>query len=229
MMLKERSAVLPSGKPGNPIFPRWLSALLSNWFVVLGVCGSPPDPMAPAGAVPLTLENIYRDARNGVFSAAISPDGRWVAVAAAAESADGRGIHLLDLTEEPPVPRFWLDGSSPAWSPDSRRIAFLRDGNLFRAPVGDPDAVQLTDRLAGVRAPAWSPDGETVAVMSSASASQDVWFVPAAGGDPRRLTSGAMTAGEVRFGVSWSPDGGTVAYVGAQMVPPLRLQAGHGA
>ena len=147
-----------------------------------------------------------------MFSAAISPDGRWVA--AVAESADGRGIHLLDLTEEPPVPRFWLDGSSPAWSPDSRRIAFVRDGNLFRAPVGDPDAVQLTDGLAGVRAPAWSPDGGTVAVMASASGSQDVWLVPAAGGDARQLTSGAMTGDEVRFGVSWSPDGGTVAYVG---------------
>lgn len=147
-----------------------------------------------------------------MFSAAISPDGRWVA--AVAESADGRGIHLLDLTEEPPVTRFWLDGSSPAWSPDSRRIAFVRDGNLFRAPVGDPDAVQLTDGLAGVRAPAWSPDGGTVAVMASASGSQDVWLVPAAGGDARQLTSGAMTGDEVRFGVSWSPDGGTVAYVG---------------
>ena len=135
-------------------------------------------------------------------------------MAAVAESADGRGIHLLDLTEEPPVPRFWLDGSSPVWSPDSRRIAFLRGGNLFRAPVGDPDAVQLTDRLTGVRAPAWSPDGETVAVMASASGSQDVWLVPAAGGDARQLTSGAMTGDEVRFGVSWSPDGATVAYVG---------------
>lgn len=175
-------------------------------------CSSPDPPSGAGSTVPLTLENIYRDARGGVFSAAISPDGRWVA--AVAESADGRGIHLLDLTEEPPVPRFWLAGSSPAWSPDSRRIAFLRDGNLFLAPVGDPDAAQLTDGLAGVRAPAWSPDGETVAVMASASGSQDVWFVPAAGGDPRQLTSGAMTADEVRFGVSWSPDGGTVAYVG---------------
>ena len=57
--------------------------------------------------------------------------------------------------------------------------------------------------------------------MASASASQDVrqdvwqdvWLVPAAGGEPRQLTSGAMTADEVRFGVSWSPDGETVAYV----------------
>ena len=179
--------------------------------LALTACVGPSDPVEPGGTAPLTLENIYRDARGGVFSAAISPDRRWVA--AVAESEDGRGIHLLDLTEEPPVPRFWLGGSSPAWSPDSRRIAFLRDGNLFLAPVGDPDAVPLTDGLVGVRAPAWSPNGQTVAVMASASGSQDVWLVPAAGGESRQLTTDAMTADEVRFGVSWSPDGGTVAYV----------------
>ena len=50
--------------------------------------------------------------------------------------------------------------------------------------------------------------------MASASGSQDVWLAPAAGGDTRQLTSRAMTADEVRFGVSWSPDGRTVAYVG---------------
>ena len=180
-------------------------------LLLTGCPGADPPPSGDPAPAPLTLENIFRDARGGVFSAAVSPDGRWVA--AVAGSPDGRGIHLLDLTEEPPVPRFWLSGSSPEWAPDSRQIAFLRDGDLFTAPVGDPDAARLTEGLEGVRAPAWSPDGGTVAVMASASGSEDVWLIPSAGGEPRQLTSGAMTAGEVRFGVSWSPDGETVAYV----------------
>ena len=130
-----------------------LRAVVAFPAILVGCAVPDPSGLEGPNTVPLTLENIYRDARGGVFSAVISPDGRWVA--AVAESADGRGIHLLDLTEDPPVPRFWLSGSSPVWSADSRHIAFLRDGNLFRAPVGDPDAVQLTDGLAGVRAPAW--------------------------------------------------------------------------
>ena len=203
-----------SPQPQSPMLRRRLVPVLlaSCLTLLLAACGNPIGPEESGEApVLLTLENIYRDARGGVFSAAISPDGRWVA--AVAESEDGRGIHLLDLTEDAPVPRFWLSGGAPAWSPDSRSVAFLRDGDLFRAPVGDPDAVALTGGLAGVRAPAWSPGGETVAVMAGASGSQDVWLVPAAGGEPRQLTSGAMSADEVRFGVSWSPDGGTVAYV----------------
>ena len=144
-----------AARPARSPQPRSLSApsgltlgAVLGWIgLALAGCGGPSDPAEPGAPVPLTLENIFRDARGGVSQAAISPDGRWVA--AVAESADGRGIHLLDLTEEPPVLRFWLTGSSPAWSPDGGRVAFLRDGNLFAAPVGDPDAAPLTDGLQG--------------------------------------------------------------------------------
>ena len=197
---------------GGPTAPRFAAAL---GLLTLGLasCGRRPDavPGGGEGAVALTLENIFRDARGGVSSAAVSPDGRWIA--ATADGPDGRGIYLLDLDEAPPTPRYWLSGSSPAWSADSRSLAFLREGGLWRAPVGDPDAVRLTEGLAGVRAPAWSPDGAAIAVMASAGGSQDVWVVSADGGEPRQLTSGAMTVDEVRFGVSWSPDGGTIAHV----------------
>ncbi len=171
-----------------------------------------PEPTPPSGdAVPLTLENIFRDERGGVLAAALSPDGRWVAMTA--RGRDGQGIHLLDLAETPPVPRFWLAGAGPVWSPDGSSVAFLREGDLWSAPRGDPEAARLTDGLSGVRAPAWSPDGATLAVMSDQSGSQDVWLVPADGGDPLQLTSGAMSGDEVRFGVSWAPDGGRIAFI----------------
>ena len=193
--------------------------LIAALGMLLSVCApetanAPPGGIAsPAGdGVPLTLENIFRDQRGGASHAAISPDGRWIA--ATARGPDGAGIYLLDLTEEPPVPRYWLAGSRPVWSPDSAFVAFFRDAELWRAPVGDPDAVRLTEGLSGVRAPAWSPDGTNLAVMADASGSQDVWLVPADDpGEPRQLTAGAMTVDEVRFGVSWSPDGHEIAFI----------------
>ncbi len=205
--------------PGS-LFPlrRLAPGVLAAGVVALpAACGSGARTAeTEGGTVELTLENMFRDARGGVFGAAISPDGRWIA--AVAEGPDGRGIYLVDLEESPPTPRFWLVGTGATWSRDSSQIAFLRDGDLYRTPVGDPEAVRLTEGLEGVRAPEWSPDAAAVAVMASASGSQDVWIVPAAdaGGEPgavRQLTSGAMTVDEVRFGVSWSPDGGALAYI----------------
>ncbi len=205
--------------PSRPSVLRLSLAAATLGLLLLPACAPDPVPAGSGGSdseagggIPLTLENILRDQRGGVSDAAISPDGRWIALTA--RGPDGAGIYLLDLTEEPPVPRYWLAGSRPVWAPDTGDAAFFRDGDLWRAPVGDPDAVRLTDGLSGVRTPAWAPDGVTIAVMAAASGSQDVWLVPAdEPGAPRQLTFGAMSADEVRFGVSWSPDGGEIAYI----------------
>ena len=208
-----RESPVPHGVPSGVGRLRSALRLLVAAVFIGGACRSEAPPTTdPSPEFALTLENIFRDARGGVSRAAVSPDGRWVA--ATAEGPDGAGIYLLDLSEVPPTPRFWLAGSDGVWSPDSRSLAFRRGGDLWAAPVGDPDATRVTDGLSGVRTPAWSPDGATLAVMSDASGAQDVWLVAADGAaEPRQLTSGAMAADEIRFGVSWSPDGTRIAYI----------------
>jgi dipeptidyl aminopeptidase/acylaminoacyl peptidase len=64
----------------------------------------------------------------------------------------------------------------------------------------------------------WSPDGKRLAFTANREPDEeyssyvvsDVFVVPAAGGEPRNLTPGPGVA----MGLSWSPDGETIAFVG---------------
>lgn len=57
--------------------------------------------------------------------------------------------------------------SSPAFSPDGREVAFLRDGQIWTLPVGGGEAQRRTDLPLGAGAPVWSPDGARIAFTAS--------------------------------------------------------------
>ena len=64
------------------------------------------------------------------------------------------------------------EGSSqPAWSPDGKRLAFVRavDGRpqIFILPMDGGEPVQLTHFKYGAGTPKWSPDGKTILFSSS--------------------------------------------------------------
>ena len=54
--------------------------------------------------------------------------------------------------------------------------------------------------------PAWSPDGKRIAFLSNRAEGWDLYVVASAGGEPRRLTSGAVVDDP-----TWHPDGGAIA------------------
>ena len=65
--------------------------------------------------------------------------------------------------------------SSPAFSPDGKRVAFLSDRcgakQVFLLPIDGGDARQLTNLRQGVDGPpVWSPDGNTIAFTASRDA-----------------------------------------------------------
>jgi len=82
--------------------------------------------------VALTIANIQTRNR-GVFDAAISPDARWIAVTAS--GAAGTGVYLLAV-DGSAGPKFWIAGGAPAWYPDSKRIVFSRNNDLWSVAVG---------------------------------------------------------------------------------------------
>ena len=106
---------------------------------------------------------------------------------------DGAGLRRLTHNA--------VDDRDPSWSPDGRRIVFVRPGGIHVARADGRGVAQLTSRR-GDAGPAWSPDGRRIAFTRDGR----VWLMDADGRRERAL-AGATTLGS---SVSWSPDGSRI-------------------
>ena len=127
-----------------------------------------------AAQTPTPRQSISMKTAGG---AVISPDARYVAWT----------VNEADWEENEFKTQIWLwsrdtgqaiqitqhkkGASSPAFSPDSRRLAFLstRDGKsqVYIMSLAGGEGARLTDDESGVNSFRWSPDGHTIAYTST--------------------------------------------------------------
>ena len=171
-------------------------------------------------------ETRVTDSR-GDREASISPDGTLVVYATAGHPSR---LELATVGEAPPEVRGrgragragWLLSSeeghldAPAFSPDSRRIAYIDGGGDHSNALWVIDADGTNRRkLAGgdwshVDHLVWSPDGERLAFSCRCPAGTGVYTIRA---DGSRLTLVSPDEVESMPKPQWSPDGSQIALV----------------
>ena len=144
-------------------------------------------------------------ARVVLIAAALAPLPLLAAVAWSGDAGAARALPKTVVTAvdgnlhvgKRAITELGLD-SEPDWSPDRRRIAFVRqdaDGRTSSIYVVRRDGgglLRLTSGAQVVAMPAWSGDGRRIAYAASPleGGSFDVWVVPLAGGAPTLVAKG---------------------------------------
>lgn len=186
-----------------------------------------------------TIDQLISLHRAG--SPAISPNGSWIAYTVRDTNWDDNSYHteiwLADV--ESGATRQLTSNSkksstSPAWSPDSRLLAFASDRDdkrqIYLIDPRGGEARKLTSAEEGVGSFAWAPDGRSIAyTMTDPKTDSDktrektygdfdvigegyrmshLWIFDVAARQSRRLTRGAFTVGQF----AWSPDATRIAF-----------------
>jgi len=152
-------------------------------------------------------------------------------VAYTAEVAGTRQLFTLSLRGGYPsqISASAKSVSDPQWSPDGRRLAYVRDDEIW---VVETDGSRLTLVIGAPGKgtnPRWSPDGRRLAFLSRRRGWAQVWLIDAPvprrgrpASEPRPPRATALTEPGIDIdGFEWAPDGNRLAVMAHRGAEPI--------
>ena len=165
-------------------------------------------------------------ARSGIYAAALSPDGRWVAVAVAQDSSPD--VRVWDLTRgvSTRVSTATELDSVPVWSPAGDEVAFLSlragNGDIYLRQADGGGEEQALAATSETEIPSdWSRDGKYLLYdKTDPETGRDLWYLErgedGGGWEPHPFLQEPSLQSEPKF----SPNGRYVAYVSDESGQP---------
>ena len=140
-------------------------------------------------------------------------------------SVDGSGVTRLTYPPARQIDGLNIQDYSPAWSPDAKRIAFVRGAPGVQSSIyvmradGTGTTRITTDEKVGDYyleddRPAWSPNGKQIAFSRSLDGT-NIYVMSPNGSELKQLTKKGGTQ------PTWSPSGAAIAFVSERDTPVI--------
>ena len=147
-----------------------------------------------------------------------SPDGKFLALSSPDTTPGTYSISLLNLetleTHKLTVPPAGEQDGAPAYSPDGRRLAFIRtngaltSSEIYVVDVSGGTPRRLTSEGWIASPPVWTRNGQSILYSSARAGLPTLWRISTAGGTPEQVTVPGIKA----FRPTLSASGRRLAY-----------------